>query len=193
MVELKLISWIDEHLINVDELFDTDKFVGDLCGECLEAAFETYVNETGKDITVGELTDDTDEDNPKLLPVILKYDQYWKYVITYMKERYQISLFRYTDVMILKLMMKGNGYDIVNASVGNALSKFIDDNADSIEDLHVNGVDVKDLIPKFFDLLSKLPVYYPDRDMYTSDEDIAVYDQLNLIYTVIMTGNTDLL
>ena len=186
MVELDLIQWIDQHIVEVTSPESADGFLADLATKCLAEAmlaFTTSQHE-GK-IRKSEL--EKDGNDLMLLPVIKQMDDYWRYGVTHIKERYEITLYRFADLIMVVLMTKGSPDDPVFSDALNRAAVAYADTM-SHSDHKIDQVKNQEMLSEFLKLFEEIKVYYPEREMYDSEDDAQKFERMNEIYNTLITG-----
>lgn len=181
MNELRLIELIDTTIEDVNDPEHADEFIVTLVEKCLDFAFDD--NDKNGQITKEMISEDGNE--LLLYPVVCKFDDYWNYCITYLKERYQVDIFRFADIILLQLMVQST-YQSLKDSFIFASKHLLEVKENTVKS--PNYVKTKRTLIDFFETLEKIQIFYYDKEMYDSDDKKELHDKLTAMYSSLMNG-----
>lgn len=189
MVEIDLIQFIDQNISQVTSDETADEFLWNLVLECMKYAMSEFTQERYPDMNgVPESELKKDGNDLMLVPMIRKLDEYWKYSVTHIRERYGISLYRFTDLVMTTLLAKMPVQ--YSASFSDNLYRSTMAYAETMSgsDKKIDQVKNMEKLSEFFQLFQGLKVYYPEQDMYESEEDKEKFQRMNHLYHTLITG-----
>ena len=177
---MEVMNWINSKLECVDESLDADVFIGEFAALCIDLSFQMHLSEEQR---IGQR--EFANDKTLVDKIVRDYDAVWHYGITHIQERYGVQIYRYADMVFLKIMVS-NSPDL-NSVFQEVIDQFLTEQEIDHPSRKTCQVDSGDLIKEFFRLFQELKVFYVSRSMYKTDQEREMYDRLSEIYTTLMT------
>lgn len=177
---MEVMNWINSKLECADESLDADTFIGEFAALCIDLSFQMHLSEKQR---IGQ--QEFANDKTLVDKIVRDYDAVWHYGITHIQERYGVQIYRYADMVFLKIMVS-NSPDL-NGVFQGVIDQFLTEQDINHPSRETCQVDSGELIKEFFRLFQELKVFYVSRSMYKTDQEREMYDRLSEIYTALMT------
>lgn len=177
---MQVVNWINSKLEHVDENFDADTFIGEFASICIDLSFQTHLSEEQR---IGQ--QEFANDKTLVDKIVRDYDAVWHYGVTHIQERYGVQIYRYADMVFLKIMISNSPE--LNGVFQEVIDQFLTEQEIDHPSRKTCQVDSGDLIKEFFRLFQELKVFYVSRSMYKTEQEREMYDRLSEIYTTLMT------
>lgn len=179
---MEVMNWINSKLECADESLDADTFIGEFAALCIDLSFQMHLSEKQR---IGQ--QEFANDKTLVDKIVRDYDAVWHYGITHIQERYGVQIYRYADMVFLKIMVS-NSPDL-NGVFQEVIDQFLTEQEIDYPSRKTCQVDSGELIKEFFRLFQELKVFYVSRSMYKTEQEREMYDRLSEIYTALMTQN----
>lgn len=175
-----VVDWINSKLDHVDENFDADVFIGEFAALCIKLAFQSHLSEEQK---IGR--EEFVNDKSLVNEIVCDYDTLWYYGVTHIQERYGIQIYRYADMVYLKIMVSNSPE--LNDAFQESIDRFLANQEASHSNKKTYPIESEELIKEFFRIFKELKIFYISRDMYKTEQEREMYDRLSDIYVALMT------
>lgn len=177
---MEVVNWINSKLEHVDENFDADIFIGEFASICIDFSFQMHLSEEQR---IGQ--QEFANDKTLVDKIVRDYDAIWHYGATHIQERYGVQIYRYADMVFLKIMVS-NSPDL-NGVFQEAIDQFLAEQETGHPSRKTYPMDSGEMIKEFFQLFRELKVFYVSRSMYKTEREREMYDRLSEIYVALMT------
>lgn len=177
---MQVVNWINSKLEHVDENFDADVFIGEFASICIDLSFQIHLSEEQR---IGQ--QEFVNDKSLVDKIVRDYDAIWYYGITHIRERYGVSIYRYADMVFLKVMISNSPE--LNVVFQEVIDQFLAEQEIDRPSRKTYPMDSGEMIKEFFQLFRELKVFYVSRSMYKTEREREMYDQLSEIYVALMT------
>lgn len=177
---MQVVNWINSKLEHVDENFDADIFIGEFAALCIDLSFQMHLSEEQR---IGQ--QEFVNDKTLVDKIVRDYDAIWHYGVTHIQERYGVSIFRYADMVFLKIMISNSPE--MNDVFQEVIDQFLAEQEMDHPSRKIDPMDSGEMIKEFFQLFRELRVFYISRSMYKTEREREMYDRLSEIYVDLMT------
>ena len=177
---MQVVNWINSKLEHVDENFDADTFIGEFASICIDLSFQTHLSEEQR---IGQ--QEFANDKSLVSQIVRDYDAIWYYGVTHIQERYGVSIYRYADMVFLKIMVSNSPE--LDGVFQEVIDQFLAEQEIDHPSRKTYPMDSGEMIKEFFQLFRELKVFYISRSMYKTEREREMYDRLSEIYVALMT------
>ena len=177
---MEVVNWINSKLEHVDENFDADTFIGEFASICIDLSFQMHLSEEQR---IGQ--QEFANDKSLVSQIVRDYDVIWHYGVTHIQERYGVSIYRYADMVFLKIMVSNSPE--LDGVFQEVIDQFLAEHEIDHPSRKTYPMDSGEMIKEFFQLFRELKVFYISRSMYKAEREREMYDRLSEIYVALMT------
>ena len=177
---MEVVNWINSKLEHVDENFDADTFIGEFASICIDLSFQMHLSEEQR---IGQ--QEFANDKSLVSQIVRDYDVIWHYGVTHIQERYGVSIYRYADMVFLKIMVSNSPE--LDGVFQEVIDQFLAEHEIDHPSRKTYPMDSGEMIKEFFQLFRELKVFYISRSMYKTEREREMYDRLSEIYVALMT------